>query len=1308
MNKFVVGGKLRGLALLGLLALILTGFATAEAGAATPQEVVVSENPADWTPYVSDGEVRAIVQIGTKVYVGGSFTQFQEPGQPLITRTGLFAADATNGRIDTGFSPVLNGVVHTLAAAPDGNLFVGGSFTQVNGVARTGLVKLDAATGATIASFTARTNGEVHELALSGNRLFLAGYFGTVNGVARTKAAAVDRTTGALDPSFNFVFSDPMLNSSGVGALQVTDLALTPDGSRLIAIGNFTKVGGVARAQVALFDVTPSAITLANWSTDRFAPKCPVEFTAFYVRDVAVDPTGTYFVIVTTGGYGREPTPLCDTATRWELAQSGSGLQPTWVNHTGGDTLHSVGITANAVYIGGHQRWQNNPFTGNRAGPGAVPREGIAALDPVNGLPLSWNPTRTRGDGLKVFHVTQDGIWVGSDTNELGNEWHPKLGFFPAAGGKPIPPSITGTVPGDLYKAGPTDVLTRQPFSGMSVGPSSTVAAGVPAWSQARGTYEISGKLFSGWSDSKLYVRDFDGGAPGAATQVPLYGLETFNFPVQAVNGMFFDRATSRLYYIQSGDANLYYRYFTFESQVVGALRFSVPSGGVAWNLVRGMTVASGRIYYADTSGNLRSIGFANGAPVSGTGTLISGPAIGDGRTWDAKGLFVFNQVNKAPAASFTRSCTNLSCSFDGSGSSDPDGTIASYSWSFGDGSTATGATASHTYAAAGTYTVTLTVTDNGGATSTSTQQVTVSAPASAEWEFTGSGSSTSGSFKSHSFTVTTVPKVLYLQLDWDNASADLNLFLKDPNGVTVAFANGSTFKPEVVQYTATIAGTWQANVSFKSGSASYRLLINPTNQPPTASFTSSCTDLGCSFDASGSSDGDGSIASYAWTFGDGNTGSGQKPSHTYAAAGTYTVELTVTDNQGATATTTRSVTVTAPNQAPTASFTSNCTLLACSFDGSGSSDPDGSIASYAWNFGDGTTGSGQKPSHTYALPGTYTVELTVTDNQGATATTTTSVTVTALPPSNQPPTASFSSSCTNLACSFDGSGSSDGDGSIASYAWTFGDGTTGTGQKPDHTYAAAGTYTVELTVTDNEGATGTTTSSVTVTAPSGGVAYRDAVIADAPLVYWRFSETSGTSIKDESGNGHTGTVRNTVELGQQGLITGADPSALFGQTDAVTTPSTASLSPTAAVTVEAWVRPSALPATEGSFRTIAVKSLSVYLRVEHVGGRPVFRFMIYPPGGPWQRLSSAMAVQANTTYHLVGTYNGSTLRLYVNGVLDGSLSYTGTISANTNNFAAGLWGSTSGHWDGHIDELAMYGTALTEERVLAHYQAGR
>jgi len=172
------------------------------------------------------------------------------------------------------------------------------------------------------------------------------------------------------------------------------------------------------------------------------------------------------------------------------------------------------------------------------------------------------------------------------------------------------------------------------------------------------------------------------------------------------------------------------------------------------------------------------------------------------------------------------------------------------------------------------------------------------------------------------------------------------------------------------------------------------------TNTAPTSAFTSSATALQVAFDGSASSDPDGTIASYAWDFGDGTSGTGAKPSHTYPGAGTFTVSLTVTDNAGGTGTTTQSVTV-APNRPPVAAFTSSSAGLVASFDASGSSDPDGSISSYAWDFGDGTSGTGVTTSHTYAAAGDFTVTLTVTDN--ATATSSLSHTVTVAQPAPQP-----------------------------------------------------------------------------------------------------------------------------------------------------------------------------------------------------------------------------------------------------------------------------------------------------------------
>ena len=269
-------------------------------------------------------------------------------------------------------------------------------------------------------------------------------------------------------------------------------------------------------------------------------------------------------------------------------------------------------------------------------------------------------------------------------------------------------------------------------------------------------------------------------------------------------------------------------------------------------------------------------------------------------------------------------------------------------------------------------------------------------------------------------------------------------------------------------------------------------------NQPPVANAGSDrSTTAGVALTLSGSgSDSDGSISSYVWNFGDGTAnGSGASVSHVYSTPGTYTARLTVTDNAGATGTDTAIVTVTsASNQPPVAnvspSVVSTQTLVPVSFSGSGSSDPDGTIASYSWNFGDGGTASGMNVSRTYSTSGSYTAVLTVTDNLGGTATRSVPVTVI-----NRAPIANAGadqSATAGTSVTLNGSGSSDQDGSITSYAWNFGDGTaTGSGVSVGHVYATAGTFTATLTVTDNKGTTSTDSAVITVTngtpPPSGG-----------------------------------------------------------------------------------------------------------------------------------------------------------------------------------------------------------------------------
>ena len=189
-------------------------------------------------------------------------------------------------------------------------------------------------------------------------------------------------------------------------------------------------------------------------------------------------------------------------------------------------------------------------------------------------------------------------------------------------------------------------------------------------------------------------------------------------------------------------------------------------------------------------------------------------------------------------------------------------------------------------------------------------------------------------------------------------------------------------------QVTTALTGNATLNVVKSGGSGSPNRLLytgfiggGSTGAPPVASFTASCTALACNFDASGCTALAG--ATFSWTFGDTQSGSGKTTSHTYGSANSYTVALTVTDANGSD-TKSQSVTVTSSTPAPHASFTVNCSnSRSCRFDASASTN----ATSYAWNFGDGSTASGVNPTHNYAPNRNYTVTLTASGSGGSNST---------------------------------------------------------------------------------------------------------------------------------------------------------------------------------------------------------------------------------------------------------------------------------------------------------------------------------
>lgn len=270
-------------------------------------------------------------------------------------------------------------------------------------------------------------------------------------------------------------------------------------------------------------------------------------------------------------------------------------------------------------------------------------------------------------------------------------------------------------------------------------------------------------------------------------------------------------------------------------------------------------------------------------------------------------------------------------------------------------------------------------------------------------------------------------------------------------------------------------------------------------NKRPQADFDVTCHDLRCSFDDQ-SKDDDGSIASRHWDFGDGSSSNERNPSHSYAGAGDVQVTLTVMDNGGATDTRTRTADPSSPssppdppapppaqNKPPKADFEVACQDLRCTFVDR-STDEDGNVARWEWDFGDGSTSSERNPSHTYAAAGKYDVLLVATDDDGAADTRSHKAEPKSRPeeppppppdppsppPANEAPHADFHVDCRDKSdCEFEDT-SRDDDGTIVSWSWNFGDGGTSSERNPTHSFSSDGQFDVSLTVTDDDGASNT------------------------------------------------------------------------------------------------------------------------------------------------------------------------------------------------------------------------------------------
>ena len=414
-----------------LVLLVCCGFAIALPSAAY---ALVGTLAGRWVPYIEvngtgDSYAHASTEIGSTVYVGGQFSKvFEKLTSTDYNRTSLYSYDE-NTNLVSSFAPTFDGPVWGLAHSPDGRyLYAAGKFNTVNGVARKGLAQFDLTTGQ-LTSFNAQLDAQARTVDYVNGHLIVGGAFDKVKNVTQVALASLDPMTGKLQATYlNAGLSGSV--SSTAGVTMVYHSAVNSTGTQMAIMGNFTSAGGATHYRAFLLDMGDTSATVSAWNAPILQQPCKIQL---YVSAVSFSQDGTWLAMANTG-YRNTALPtlpltntVCDSVVRFPTTEV-SNVTTTWRNYTGCDSLYSVLVTSDAVYVGGHERYLNNPNACDTAGTGSVSRPGIGAVDPTTGLALSWNPTRSRGSGADFLQMTNKGLLILSDCAASGISGDPSSG----------------------------------------------------------------------------------------------------------------------------------------------------------------------------------------------------------------------------------------------------------------------------------------------------------------------------------------------------------------------------------------------------------------------------------------------------------------------------------------------------------------------------------------------------------------------------------------------------------------------------------------------------------------------------------------------------------------------------------------------------------------------------------------------------------------------------------------------------------------------------------------------------------------
>ena len=420
-----------------------TPAALAGTGGEQPPAGVVKAAPPTNLPHLPAStsqteQIRQLVQCGGTMYAVGSFTTIRK-GSTTYTRNNVFSFKATAPYTVTSWAPDVVGTYGTTQNPSDtlntiafvggdcSHAYIGGHFSSVNGTAVKNIAEIDTATGNVIAGFRSNASGAVQTMVVAGNHLLVGGRFTSINGDSSDPyMASLNPATGRSDGFLHLNISgNYQYPGVSPNATHVYNQQLSHSGSLDLVEGDFTSVGGQARQQAFILDVSGTTATVTGWNAPEFTTNCAT-VEPFYVRAGAWSPDDSTVYFGTTGFHpnsqpiGNYPwTGPCDAALAFPATPT--AVSALWTNYTGCDSLYAAAADSKSAYFAGHERWSMNPDGCDSEGPGAYPASGIEGLDPANGaLYLNAAGTagyysRDRGLGADDMLATSAGLWIASD-----------------------------------------------------------------------------------------------------------------------------------------------------------------------------------------------------------------------------------------------------------------------------------------------------------------------------------------------------------------------------------------------------------------------------------------------------------------------------------------------------------------------------------------------------------------------------------------------------------------------------------------------------------------------------------------------------------------------------------------------------------------------------------------------------------------------------------------------------------------------------------------------------------------------------